>query len=236
MDSGAHFHRCDFQVHSPRDRQWEGDRPASEDDRVAYAKSFVAACRERGLDAVGITDHHDLVFFKYIKDAAAGNPIVFPGMELTLSMGCQAILLLDANFDTSLLSQIPVVLGLANPVPENERHGEVQPIPNTSDLGAITDLLDRHPFVKNRYFLMPHVTPSGHKALKLGRKGLPELYKSMPCVAGYIDGSAPDAERASGWWSIVNGNDDNYGNKRIGIFQTSDCRHADFSKLGDHTT
>jgi len=22
MDKGAHFYRCDFQVHTPRDRQW----------------------------------------------------------------------------------------------------------------------------------------------------------------------------------------------------------------------
>ncbi len=24
MDKGAHFHRCDFQVHSPRDLNWHG--------------------------------------------------------------------------------------------------------------------------------------------------------------------------------------------------------------------
>lgn len=88
VDSGAHFYRCDFQVHTPRDRQWQGDRPASEGDREAYAESFVAACREKGLHAVAITDHHDLAFFKYIKDAAAENPIVFPGMELTLGVPC----------------------------------------------------------------------------------------------------------------------------------------------------
>lgn len=236
MDSGAHFYRCDFQVHSPRDRQWQGDRPTSEDERVAYAESFVATCREKGLDAVAITDHHDLVFFKYIKDAAAGNPIVFPGMELTLGMGCQAILVLDADFDPTLLGQVPVVLGITPTPAENGKHGEVQAIPNTPDLGSIAKLLDQHAFIKDRYILMPHVTPRGHRAMKLGRGGVPEHYKAMPCVAAYIDGDAPDTEQASGWWSIINGEDPNYGKKRVGIFQTSDNRHADFCKLGEHTT
>src|SRR4051794_9034178 len=102
MDKGAHFHRCDFQVHSPRDSNWRGYRPESEDDRRGYAKLFIAACREKGLDAVAITDHHDICFFSYIKAAAVsetdavGNPIpeqqriiVFPGMELTLAVPCQ---------------------------------------------------------------------------------------------------------------------------------------------------
>ena len=24
MDKGAHYHKCDLQVHTPRDRQWNG--------------------------------------------------------------------------------------------------------------------------------------------------------------------------------------------------------------------
>lgn len=98
MDKGAHFRRCDFQVHSPRDLNWDGDRPVSEDDRKEYAKRFIASCREKGLDAVAVTDHHDFGFFSFIRAAAEqevdaeGKPIppqdrvvVFPGMELTLN-------------------------------------------------------------------------------------------------------------------------------------------------------
>ena len=66
MDRGAHFHRCDFQVHTPRDINWQGFRPASDEERKEYAKGFIAACRAKGLDAVAITDHHDMGFFPYI--------------------------------------------------------------------------------------------------------------------------------------------------------------------------
>jgi len=37
MDKGAHFYKCDFQVHTPRDINWVGDRPVSEEDRKTYA-------------------------------------------------------------------------------------------------------------------------------------------------------------------------------------------------------
>ena len=98
MDKGAHFYNCDFQVHTPRDNQWHGLEAVTEEERKQYAKEFVNECRNKGINAVAITDHHDLVFYKYIKEAAEneidenGNYyskdqqlIVFPGMELTLS-------------------------------------------------------------------------------------------------------------------------------------------------------
>jgi histidinol phosphatase-like PHP family hydrolase len=101
MDRGAHFYRCDFQVHTPRDRGWGGSDCVTEDERKQYAASLIHACRQKGLDAIAITDHHDLLFAKYVRDAARlergadGKALppdkqiaVFPGMELTLSVPC----------------------------------------------------------------------------------------------------------------------------------------------------
>jgi type III restriction enzyme len=73
MDKGAHFYRCDFQVHTPRDINWQGARPVAEDERQAFSKQFIAACREKRLDAIAITDHHDLGFFPFIKEAASNE-------------------------------------------------------------------------------------------------------------------------------------------------------------------
>ncbi len=66
MDNGAHFHRCDFQVHTPRDLNWNGARPTNDPERVEFSKLFIKSCREKGLDAVAITDHHDTAFFRFI--------------------------------------------------------------------------------------------------------------------------------------------------------------------------
>lgn len=93
-DKGAHFRRTDLQVHTPRDNQWKGARPTDDAARADYAERFVTACRTKGLGAVAITDHHDLTFFRFIREAAQsetdalGEPIpederliVFPGLE-----------------------------------------------------------------------------------------------------------------------------------------------------------
>src|ERR1700684_3157613 len=97
-DKGAHFHKCDFQVHTPRDAGWSGGDAVTDVERMAYAGDLVSACRQKGVGAIAITDHHDLAFFSYVKKAAegevnaAGQPVaperrlvVFPGLELTLT-------------------------------------------------------------------------------------------------------------------------------------------------------
>src|SRR3989338_5597576 len=105
MDKGAHFYRCDLQVHTPHDLNWAGSEAVTPEERKTYAEELILACRAKGLDAIAITDHHDFVFFPYIKKAAqtelddAGQPIpeakkivVFPGLELTLTAPtCQAL-------------------------------------------------------------------------------------------------------------------------------------------------
>src|SRR5947209_2285226 len=108
MDQGAHFRCCDLQVHSPRDLNWVGECPTSETDRQAFSNEFISACRSKGLSAIAITDHHDVAFLPYIREAAAaeldGNQervpsekrlVIFPGIELTLAVPCQALLLFD---------------------------------------------------------------------------------------------------------------------------------------------
>jgi type III restriction enzyme len=116
-DKGAHWFRCDLQVHSPRDRNWQGAERISDGDRDAYAALLVAACRERGLQGIAVTDHHDLAFVDYVRRAALdevddeGAPlleekrlVVFPGMELTLGVPCQALLIFDAEFPSDLFA------------------------------------------------------------------------------------------------------------------------------------
>src|SRR5689334_11817452 len=108
MDKGAHFYRCDFQVHTPRDQNWSGSNAVTSDERRFYAESLIAAARLKGLAAIAVTDHHDMAFVPYVRRAAAeetainGSQVlaeeritVFPGMELTLGVPCQAIILLD---------------------------------------------------------------------------------------------------------------------------------------------
>jgi type III restriction enzyme len=199
-DKGAHFYRCDFQVHTPRDARWKGKRPKTSEERRAYAQAFVAKCREIGLQAVAITDHHDLAFVPFIRAAAHaetgpdGNPlpkeeqlVVFPGIELTLAVPCQSLLILDSNLSDDRLPQVLEALDCEAHDPQAEKLPDVKVLEHITSLRDLYGTLDRRPWLKDHYIVLPNVTDKGHQTLM--RPGLAAKYKEMPCVGGYLDGS-----------------------------------------------
>lgn len=245
MDQGAHFHKCDFQVHTPRDLNWEGAGALTDAERIQYAQDFVAACREKGLDAVAITDHHDLCIFKYIKQAAEqetddnGKPLVpeerlavFPGMELTLAVPCQALLILDADFPVQLLPQVVMALSVTQTPETDAKHAQIQRLEHIKTLKDLYDELNKREFLRERFIVFPHVGESGNFTML--RSGFQAQYKSMPCVGGFVDGSV--TQHGKGNQEILSGKNKAYGNKAIAVFQTSDNRKRDFSDLGKHPT
>ena len=245
MDKGTHFYRCDFQVHSPRDLAWKGSSYSEPDDRKTYAEAFIKACREKGLDAVAITDHHDFCFFKYFLNAAknekkedgtnvpdAEKLIVFPGLELTLNIPCQAIVILDSDFPDTLLSQVLTVLAITPSSDLEEKTAEVQRLDAITTLEQLKQKLDEHDFLKDRYIILPNVTSGGSDTLLRG--GVANKYKTMPCVGGYLDGVIDRCN--DGDLKILNGDVSHYGNKRIALFQTSDSRTEDHMQLGEVST
>ena len=204
-DKGAHFFRCDFQVHTPRDGAWKGKSYTSPDERRQYAKKLVEACRSANLNAIAITDHHDTCFFSCIKDAAAqetnanGNElpqdqrlVVFPGVELTLNVPCQALLIFDSDFPETLLSQVLTILAIS-PSPDSEsKAAEVQRIASITTLEDLKKKLDEHEFLNDRYIILPNVTSGG--SFTLLRNGNAPKYRAMPCVGGYLDGPISKSE------------------------------------------
>lgn len=245
MDKGAHFYRCDLQVHTPRDTNWTGKDRLTDRERRAYATELVRACRDRGLQAIAITDHHDMLFVRYVRDAAAeetdheGNDlppenrlVVFPGMELTLGVPCQALLIFDGAFPNDMFSLAMTALAITpNPATES-RIAPVKRLANIQSLDQLTRKLDEHQFLRGRYIVFPNVGENG--TFSLIRRGFPGKYEEMPCVGGYVDGDIgklkPGTER------ILAGKDKEWGHKRVACFQTSDSRNEDHSTIGSHTT
>jgi len=248
MDKGAHFYKCDFQVHTPRDINWSGEGAITEDERKLYSEEFIFVCRQKGLDSVAITDHHDFAFFKYIKDIAenelddSGNKIskekqiaVFPGLELTLSSPpCQAILILDANFPVEFFDGILHALCINPNSPDREHTAEVRKITRevVDCFEKLYQLLNNLEFCKDKFIILPNVSEGGNHTLL--RSGFQDFYKKMPCVGGYLDG--PISQLGEGNKRILNGLDRNYGFKKIAYFQTSDNRRRDYNELGRFTT
>ncbi|WP_114797090.1 TrlF family AAA-like ATPase [Gaiella occulta] len=244
-DGGAHFFRCDLQVHSPRDAQWSGKRPVTDDDRRAFATKLVSACRGHGLGAIAITDHHDLLFAPIVRAAAAaetddiGQPlpedrrlVVFPGIELTLAVPCQALLILDANLPDDRLSLVLEALAI-DPHPSSEASlPEVVPLDHINSLKGLYEVLDQREWLRGRYIVLPNVTDGGHKSLM--RPAMQAKYKEMPCVGGYLDGSIDKV--GSGNAKKFAGEDPKWGNKPLSVFQTSDSRNGSFVDLGKVAT
>jgi len=173
MDQGNHYQKCDLQVHSPRDRGWKGSDCVSDDEREAYSKAFVKECREAGVNAVAITDHHDMVFFEYIKAAAKAELdetgeaipddqqlVVFPGIELTLHQPpIQGLLIFDADFPETLFPTVLGSLSLAQAPKSDSKTTKTQPIPSSaiSSINDIYDKLDATDGVKGRYIFLPPI-------------------------------------------------------------------------------
>ena len=245
MDKGAHFFKCDFQVHTPRDTRWVGQEAVTEQERQEYAKEFIRACRSKSLNAVAITDHHDLAFFKYIKEAANSELddsnnliprerkiVVFPGMELTLGVPCQAIIIFDADFPIDLLPTAYTVLSINSTDATQSRHAQPVRLERIKKLSELYEELNGRDYLKNKFIILPNVNERGNDTIL--RSGFHPTYKDMPCVGGYLDGSI--TQLGDGNTRILNGKDSNYGTKKLGIFQTSDNRRRDFSLLGQPST
>lgn len=236
MDQGNHYKKCDLQVHSPRDRSWKGKNCVTEEDRETYSKGFIKECRAAGVNAVAITDHHDMVFFEYIKAAAKaeldedGNLIpndqqliVFPGIELTFHQPpMQGLLILDADFPEVLFPTVLGSLSLAQASKQHSKTCEISAI-SSDNIKSINDLykkLDCTDGVKGRYIFLPHVKEGGHKTLM--RKGFHEAYAKMPSVGGYVDGKFEGG--SDGYCKILNGEVEAWGFKSIAVIQTTDYR------------
>jgi chromosome segregation protein len=236
MDKGNRYKKCDLQIHTPRDRNWKGGACVSDDERKTYSRVFISECRDAGLDAVAITDHHDLVFYEYIDNAAKeeldgeGNQVpidkqitVFPGIEVTLHQPpCQGLLVFDADFPVSLFQTVLGSLSIAQSPSVDSKTSETQPIPSTT-INSINDIyakLDGTDGVKGRYIFLPHIKEGGHKTLM--RKGFHEAYANMPCVGGYVDGKYCGG--SEGYQKILEGKVEAYGYKSLAVIQTTDYR------------
>jgi type III restriction enzyme len=262
MDKGAHFFKCDFQIHSPRDKQWTGKKIGVSDseltslteeqkgqingDRRQFAKEYLDKIRLAGLNAIAITDHHDVTFVKIIRQVANEENqyfidnletekiiTVFPGIELTLaSPVCQCIIIFDSDFDDANLDSVLNFFGIQSTNEYNINTAQTQRISHEiiNDLEHFHKKLDELPHFRGKYVLLPNIGKGQDSIL---RSGFHEHYRKMPCVGGYVDKDIPTE---TGYLNKLNGGDVHYGNKAVAIISTSDNRFEDGIEFGKYST
>ena len=95
--------RCDFHLHSPRDRRYKGwpDEKMTLTGLYDWSRCILSECRNRQINVIGVTDHHDLlsafITLEVSKTEGFQDIWVFPGLEITTEQGIQAILLLNPD-------------------------------------------------------------------------------------------------------------------------------------------
>jgi predicted ATPase len=230
--------KCDFQIHSPHDRNWEGEKlqggsPEDEAKRAAWADSFIDACIARGLSAVAITDHHDFTFVPYVQVAIArrdlqNDLILFPGTEVTCDDSSQCLVLFDRDNDATLWDQMFGLLPhIQKPAPETQASAQADLCGrNIADL--LTEL-SRSKVIDGKFIAIPNGSPAGgHKTVL--RDGYHERFARLLAVGVYSDHAY---ERyGPGDLRIIRGEIKEWGDRRRGILPTGDNRSQNFEKLG----
>lgn len=248
---GAQFRMADLQVHSPRDAGWQGARPESAlgpnptpaqilAAREAFCRDFMGKCIEKGLGAVAITDHHEgeyayiaIETLRKMEDERNDIDLwLFPGMELTCKDSAQALVLFDASFEKPLFEKARSRLGLPADTKPNEPTGiKVELLDH--NISEIQDILAADVELVDRFIVLPHVKPGGHKTVI--RQGFHKRFREMPYVGGYMDCKYPheldETDRKK-----IEGELPDWGSEKRGVISTSDARHADFRDLGKYAS
>ena len=199
MNNGARYYKCDFQVHTPRDLQFAGKEYFSEVERKEYSEKFIIACRDKKLDAVAITDHHDLSFFNYIKNASINEKdsdsnlinennriVIFPGMELTLDVPCQALLLFDSTIDLTddLIVKIYTALSIQNQHVKSESKSIQHERLPIKSINEVYERLNGITALQNKFIVFPNVKENGGDSIL--RTGFHNEYASGQFVGGCL--------------------------------------------------
>jgi chromosome segregation protein len=257
--SFASWRKCDFQIHTPRDPNWVGPRPiglneinpatgspATPQDvdaaREEWARDFVDQCISRGLFAIGITDHHEMVMLPYVQQEVLkrkkSDPAfalwVFPGMELTASGGKQCLILFDADVSEDWLKQAQGRLGIvyADLEPKGAKSMRVTQLPCTYP--EIADLLDQIEGLKGKYIVLPNVSQGGNHTVLTD--GAHAAFRRMPYVGGYLDFGQTINTLGPKNQRRLSGEDKTWSTRKIYPLPTSDSRSSDYANLGKNDT
>ena len=169
--------------------------------RAQWAEEFVDQCVAKGLQAVALTDHHEMIMVPYVQTAIlerkSADPDfdlwLFPGMELTARGGKQCLILFDADLSEEWREQAQGKLGIE--YAGLEKLASVAPPVTqlTSTYPDIARLLDELEGLRGRYIVLPNLSQgNNHTVLTDGGHG---DFRRMTYIGGYLD-QEPDYQHS----------------------------------------
>lgn len=257
--SFAYWRKCDFQIHTPRDPNWAGLRPVGVGDalpdtgepatqadvdaaRRQWAETFVQACIDRGLGAVALTDHHEMVMVPHVQQAIADKRQVdpdfdlwlFPGMELTARSGVQCLILFDADLPEEWRHEAQGRLGIVRPALNEQAARAPAVVQLAYNYADIANELNTTPDLRGRFIVLPNVSQGGQHTVLTG--GCHADFLRMPYVGGYLDKGQTIETLSNRFRTRLSGTDPTWSTRFIYPLPTSDSRSSDFRDLGTNET
>lgn len=234
---GATWRKCDFQCHTPRDRNWIGSQnlgggtPELENGRQAWADAFVQAANSKDIGVFAITDHHDMCFISYVRKAAdAAGLAFFPGMEVTCSDNAQCLVIFDPSCDEAHFSKL---FGKLKGVTKSDHDcGKAAPltIANTR-LDDLVREISQEPVLREHCLVLPHFGNStAHKSIN--QVGYHSRFAQLGVLGVYIECSIQELE--AGVLDKVHGLVADWGTRRRALLATGDNRSESWDRLGAH--
>jgi PHP family Zn ribbon phosphoesterase len=126
-DRGARYFRADLQVHTPVDKRWTGSEPREPDARAELALAYLKAAKDRGIELVGITEHHDVSWIDELRHAASRLKLeLLPGFEVESQEGIHVLCLFDRKTPAAHLDEVLALLGLPRVRRDAEKATEIR--------------------------------------------------------------------------------------------------------------
>lgn len=103
LPSGARFYRCALQV-NPFQYLSRHCKPTSYTDETTYNNAIIQACKDEGVEVIGVTDHYRVRTSQTLIEAARdAGIVVFPGFEAVSKDGVHFLCLLEAGSSLDLV-------------------------------------------------------------------------------------------------------------------------------------
>ncbi len=236
---GAVWRKTDFQIHTPRDAGWTGgpSLPGGSEEcekaREVWADEFVAECLKRGIGAIGITDHHDIVMYPYVARAiersseAKAALWLFPGMEVTCNDSVQCLILFDQGMPPEEIARLfGKMPHIAVPDPKAPQAPQTQLCGR--DVKELIGDVFEDKILRGRHIALPHASQGGHKDIL--RKGFHPRFAELEVDGVYNEKAYSILDSVT--LQKIYGEIPDWGDRRRGIVTTGDNRKANYDDLG----
>jgi PHP family Zn ribbon phosphoesterase len=215
---GATFLKADLQVHTPLDPAFPAKpEPRDASERIALARRYLSAARDRGIDVVGITEHNDVSWIDELRRAAGDLGMhLLPGFEVESKEGIHVLCLFDPDKPVDELEEVLVRLGLTAAKRSQQR----------LELRCDLDFSHLLEFVQSKcggICIAAHIESNKGLLAAIREGARVDAWKSPHLLAAQI--ARPPDEVTSGNGRIIRGEDPIYQRARLpGYVMTSDAR------------